>query len=152
MDALSIIRNNQNELDAGDFTCLLPSIKCNDPKGQLALTEVLKMLGSVGVEPFNSYGPSGLGVAVQRGEEVLQPSYADKGLLVTAKDYKARWREYQLLLEVLGIAFMHGELKHHLLPPHNDEYYLLYWAKDGFKKEFTLYWQNVLGGQWEEIK
>ena len=148
MNAFSIIKNNQNEIDAGNFTCLLPSIKCNDPEQQQALTIVLRMLGSVGVEPFDSYTLSGLRSAVQRGEEVLQPSYADKGFLMVAEDYKQRWKDYRPLLEVLGIAFIHGQLKSSF---GNREYYLAYWAEYGFKKEFILYWQNVLGGQWEEI-
>ena len=44
MKAMDIIKNNQNELDAEDFTTLLAAIDSCNPEEQLELTKVLSML------------------------------------------------------------------------------------------------------------
>lgn len=55
MKAVDIIKNNQNELDAENFTTLLTAIDPRSPEEQLELAKVLSMLQEAGVEPFDQY-------------------------------------------------------------------------------------------------
>lgn len=105
MGAVNIIKNNQNELDAGDFTTLLTAITWDDPVEQMDLIKVLSMFKQAEVPPFNKYDAEGLRRLVLRSCEVLDPSKSTTGLLTTDKDYQDRWEPYREGLETLGISF-----------------------------------------------
>lgn len=150
MSAVSIIKNNQNELDAGDFTTLLTAIDPCNPEEQLELTKVLSMLREAGVEPFNQYeGPYAFRQIVQLGCEVFDPEKFTAGLLIVDTDYEKRWKPYIDIFEILGISILQepvdfsNELK---------VYYLVYITKDGGVEDKLLYWRDVLGGTWRGIK
>ena len=105
MGAVNIIRNNQNELDAGDFTTLLTAITWDDTIEQMDLIEVLSMLKQAEVPPFNKYDAKSLGRLVIQGCEVVDPNKFTTGLLTTDKDYKGRWEPYREGFEALGLSF-----------------------------------------------
>lgn len=105
MKAVDIIKNNQNELDAGNFTTLLTSID-RSPEEQLELAKVLFMLQEAGVEPFDQYeGLQTFKQIVQLGCEVFDPNVYTTGYLITDSYYENMWKPYKDVFEVLGISF-----------------------------------------------
>lgn len=105
MKAVDIIKNYENELDAGNFTTLLTSID-RSPEEQLELAKVLFMLQEAGVEPFDQYEDFRAFLQiVQLGCEVFDPEKFTTGLLTTDTDYEKRWKPYRDVFEVLGISF-----------------------------------------------
>lgn len=145
-----IIKANEDALDAGDFTTLMPSIHFSDVEGWQNLCDILCMLRNVGVEPFCEYTPTGLTTAVVKGREVFQPTNKHIGVLYTTKMQKASVAEYKPIFDALGISIVKGLLKSSLGNP-DIEAYILYITKEGLKDK-PQYWENVSGRKWEEIK
>lgn len=149
MKAVDIIKNNQNELDVGDFTTLLTSID-RSPEEQLELAKVLFMLQEAGVEPFDQYeGLKTFKQIVQLGCEVFDPNVYTTGYLITDSYYENMWKPYRDVFEVLGISF-----SQELVDFSNESkvYYLAYITEDGGVDDKLLYWRDVLGGSWRGIK
>ena len=93
MKAIDIIKNNQNELDAENFTTLLTAIDPRNSEEQLELAKVLSMLQEAGVEPFDQYkGPYTFRQIVQLGCEVFDPEKFTTGLLITDAYYENVWK------------------------------------------------------------
>lgn len=150
MTAVDIIKNNQNELELEDFTTLLVSIDQGDLQERAELIKVFSMLQEAGVEPFNQYeGSYAFRRTVMLGCEVLNPDKATTGYLITEAVYKDEWGRYRDLLELLGLSFIHLEDK---FDSHIDTYYLVYWTKGGDWEDKLLYWKDLFGGTWREIK
>ena len=145
-----IIKANEDAIDAGDFTTLIPSIPYSNADSWYALCDVLCMLRHVKVEPFCEYTPTGLTAAVVKGKEVFRPTNKNIGVLYTARMDKATIALYEPIIEALGISIAKGLLKSSLGDP-DMEVFLLYITKEGLKDK-PQYWENVLGKKWEEIE
>lgn len=150
MKAVDIIKNNQNELDAEDFTTLLTAIDPRNPEEQLELAKVLSMLQEAGVEPFDQY--EGLYVfrrIVQLGCEVFNPDVHTTGYLITDAYYENMWKPYRDVFEILGLSFIQESVD---FSDRSKVYYLVYITEDGGVKDKLLYWRDILGGSWRGIK
>lgn len=144
-----IIKANEDALDAGDFTTLMPSIHFSDIEGWQNLYDILCMFRNVEVEPFCNYTPTSLSTAVVRAREVFRPTNKDIGVMDTADQF-SKYIDYMPLFNALGVSITKGLLKSSLGDP-DIEIYLLYITKEGLKDK-PQYWENVLGREWEEIK
>lgn len=150
MDTIDIIKNNQNELDAEDFTTLLTAIDPCNPKEQLELAKVLSMLQEAGVEPFDQYeGPYVFRQIVQLGCEVFNPDVHTTGYLITDAYYENVWKPYKDVFEILGLSFIQESVD---FSNESKVYYLVYITKDDEVEDKLLYWRDVLGGSWRGIK
>ncbi len=150
MKALDIIKNNQNELDAEDFTTLLTAIDPRNLEEQLELAKVLSMLHEAGVEPFDQYeGPYVFRRIVQLGCEVFNPDVYTTGYLITDAYYENMWKPYRDVLEILGLSFIQESVD---FSDGSDVYYLVYITKDGGVDDKLLYWRDILGGSWRGIR
>ena len=74
MTVEEIIKANEDALDAGDFTTLMPSIHFSDIEGWQNLYDILCMFRNVEVEPFCNYTPTSLSTVVVRAREVFRPT------------------------------------------------------------------------------
>lgn len=150
MKALDIIKNNQNELDAEDFTTLLTAIDPRSPEEQLELAKVLSMLQEAGVEPFDQYeGFSAFKQIVQLGCEVFNPDVCTTGYLITDAYYESAWKPYRDVFEILGLSFIQESVD---FSDGSKVYYLVYITEDGGVEDKLLYWRDILGGSWRGIK
>lgn len=150
MKAIDIIKNNQNELDAENFTTLLTAIDPRNSEEQLELAKVLSMLQEAGVEPFDQYkGPYTFRQIVQLGCEVFDPEKFTTGLLITDAYYENVWKPYRDVFEILGLSFIQESVD---FLNESKVYYLVYITKDGEVEDKLLYWRDILGGSWRGIK
>lgn len=143
MTVEEIIRVNEDAIDVGDFTTLIPSIPYSNADSWQALCDVLCLLRNVKVEPFCEYTPTGLTAAVVKGKEVFRPTNKHIGVLYTSRIEKAAIAVYKPIIEALGISVAKGLLKSSLGDP-DTEGFLLYITKEGLKDKIQ-YWENVLG-------
>ena len=143
MTVEEIIKANEDALDAGDFTTLIPSIHFSDVEGWQNLCDILCMLRNVEVEPFCNYTPTSLTTAVVRAKEVFRPTNKNVGVIVTANQFSLKYVDYIPLFHALGVSILHGWFKSHV-DDFKTEGYILFIAKDGLKDKLQ-YWENVLG-------
>lgn len=102
-----IIKANEDALDAGDFTTLMPSIHFSDIEGWQNLYDILCMFRNVEVEPFCNYTPTSLSTAVVRAREVFRPTNKDIGVMDTA-DQVSKYIDYMPLFNALGVSVLYG--------------------------------------------
>ena len=144
-----IIKANEDALDAGDFTTLMPSIHFSDIEGWQNLYDILCMFRNVEVEPFCNYTPTSLSTAVVRAREVFRPTNKDIGVMDTA-DQVSKYIDYMPLFNALGVSVLYGYFISSI-DGAKESMRLMYKTEDGLGDKLQ-YWENVLGQKWEEIK
>ena len=143
-----IIKANEDALDVGDFTTLMPSIPFEDEGGWQNLCEVLHMLHHVGIEPFCNYHKIRLNTVIRCCKDVFRPTNKDIGVLQHQSLWRAIDDSCDPLFNALGVSVLYGYFISSI-DGARESVRLMYKTEDGLGDKLQ-YWENVLGRKWEE--